>query len=69
MEETLCSVFNQLFFCFIYAVHRFGSLISQFIGRYYEGGISSVYMWEDDNEGFVACFLIKKGEHFYLNEQ
>ncbi|KAF2606344.1 hypothetical protein F2Q68_00046294 [Brassica cretica] len=28
--------------------------------QYYEGGISSVYMWEDDNEGFVACFLIKK---------
>nr|GEX49253.1 probable F-actin-capping protein subunit beta [Tanacetum cinerariifolium] len=31
-------------------------------GMYYEGGISSVYLWEeDDNEGFVACFLIKKG--------
>ncbi|KAJ8426889.1 hypothetical protein Cgig2_005268 [Carnegiea gigantea] len=29
--------------------------------QYYEGGISSVYVWEDDNEGFVACFLIKKG--------
>ncbi|KAM2247848.1 hypothetical protein TB2_002570 [Malus domestica] len=29
--------------------------------QYYEGGISSVYMWEDDNEGFVGCFLIKKG--------
>ncbi|XXG61336.1 hypothetical protein AAC387_Pa04g3022 [Persea americana] len=28
--------------------------------QYYEGGISSVYMWEDGNEGFVACFLIKK---------
>ncbi|XP_051139477.1 probable F-actin-capping protein subunit beta [Andrographis paniculata] len=28
--------------------------------QYYEGGISSVYMWEDENEGFVACFLIKK---------
>ncbi|XP_077224279.1 subunits of heterodimeric actin filament capping protein Capz superfamily [Tasmannia lanceolata] len=28
--------------------------------QYYEGGISSVYMWEDDNEGLVACFLIKK---------
>ncbi|KAG8660719.1 hypothetical protein MANES_02G186100v8 [Manihot esculenta] len=29
--------------------------------QYYEGGISSVYLWEDDdNEGFVACFLIKK---------
>ncbi|GJX45876.1 probable F-actin-capping protein subunit beta [Tanacetum coccineum] len=29
--------------------------------QYYEGGILSVYLWEeDDNEGFVACFLIKK---------
>lgn len=28
--------------------------------QYYEGGVSSVYMWEDDNQGFVACFLIKK---------
>ncbi|KAI4352790.1 hypothetical protein L6164_007010 [Bauhinia variegata] len=38
--------------------------------QYYEGGISSVYMWEDDNEGFVACFLIKKGEgrRGYLQE-
>ncbi|XP_057973765.1 probable F-actin-capping protein subunit beta isoform X1 [Malania oleifera] len=43
--------------------------------QYYEGGISSVYMWEDDNEGFVACFLIKKdgsksghGRRGYLQE-
>ncbi|KAI0495417.1 hypothetical protein KFK09_021718 [Dendrobium nobile] len=28
--------------------------------QYYEGGISSVYMWEDDGQGFAACFLIKK---------
>ncbi|XP_068642622.1 F-actin-capping protein subunit beta-like [Aristolochia californica] len=28
--------------------------------QYYEGGISSVYMWEDENGGFIACFLIKK---------
>lgn len=29
--------------------------------QYYEGGVSSVYMWEDDNGGgFFACFLIKK---------
>ncbi|KAL6572266.1 hypothetical protein OROMI_013224 [Orobanche minor] len=28
--------------------------------QYYEGGFSSVYMWEDDKGGFVACFLIKK---------
>ncbi|KAK3230259.1 hypothetical protein Dsin_002140 [Dipteronia sinensis] len=43
--------------------------------QYYEGGISSVYMWEDDNESFVACFLIKKdgsktaqGRRGYLEE-
>ncbi|KAL2519852.1 putative F-actin-capping protein subunit beta [Forsythia ovata] len=43
--------------------------------RYYEGGVSSVYMWEDENEGFVACFLIKKdgsmsghGRRGYLQE-
>ncbi|XP_050105425.1 probable F-actin-capping protein subunit beta isoform X4 [Malus sylvestris] len=43
--------------------------------RYYEGGISSVYMWEDVNEGFVGCFLIKKdgsktgqGRRGYLQE-
>nr|GEZ28156.1 probable F-actin-capping protein subunit beta [Tanacetum cinerariifolium] len=30
--------------------------------QYYEGGVSSVYLWEDDDqEGFSACFLIKKG--------
>lgn len=28
--------------------------------QYYEGGVSSVYMWEDGSQGFVACFLIKK---------
>ncbi|KAK9134384.1 hypothetical protein Syun_013714 [Stephania yunnanensis] len=43
--------------------------------QYYEGGISSVYMWEDDNESFVGCFLIKKdgsksgqGRRGYLQE-
>ncbi|OVA17029.1 F-actin-capping protein subunit beta [Macleaya cordata] len=43
--------------------------------QYYEGGVSSVYMWEDDNEGFIACFLIKKdgsktgqGRRGYLQE-
>ncbi|XAR62229.1 hypothetical protein NMG60_11016914 [Bertholletia excelsa] len=43
--------------------------------QYYEGGISSVYLWEDENEGFVACFLIKKdgsssghGRRGYLQE-
>ncbi|KAF5959810.1 hypothetical protein HYC85_001019, partial [Camellia sinensis] len=43
--------------------------------QYYEGGISSVYLWEDANEVFVACFLIKKdgsksghGRRGYLHE-
>ncbi|XP_050105421.1 probable F-actin-capping protein subunit beta isoform X2 [Malus sylvestris] len=46
-----------------------------FRDQYYEGGISSVYMWEDVNEGFVGCFLIKKdgsktgqGRRGYLQE-
>lgn len=38
-----------------------------FMYRYYEGGVSSVYLWEDDNQGFVACFLIKKGLSFSAN--
>ena len=28
--------------------------------RYYAGGVSSVYMWNEDS-GFAACFVIKKG--------
>ncbi|CAN6687088.1 unnamed protein product [Malus baccata var. baccata] len=43
--------------------------------QYYEGGISSFYMCEDDNEGSVGCFLIKEdgsktgqGRRGYLQE-
>lgn len=43
--------------------------------QYYEGGVSSVFMWEDDRQGFVSCFLIKKdgsktghGRRGYLHE-
>ncbi|XP_020103928.1 probable F-actin-capping protein subunit beta isoform X2 [Ananas comosus] len=46
-----------------------------YLDQYYEGGVSSVYLWEDDNQGFVACFLIKKdgsktghGRRGYLQE-
>jgi capping protein beta len=28
--------------------------------QYYEGGISSVYMWDLNNNGFAACFCIQK---------
>ncbi|GLT29834.1 hypothetical protein SLA2020_046760 [Shorea laevis] len=46
-----------------------------YLDQYYEAGFSSVYMWEDESEGFVACFLIKKdrsktahGRRGYLEE-
>mmetsp|Transcript_24848 Transcript_24848/g.30052 ORF Transcript_24848/g.30052 Transcript_24848/m.30052 type:complete len:274 (-) Transcript_24848:943-1764(-) len=29
--------------------------------QYYEGGVSSVYLWDTD-AGFAGCFLIKKGD-------
>ncbi|KAL7228898.1 hypothetical protein ACSBR2_007566 [Camellia fascicularis] len=45
------------------------------IYRDQRGGISSVYLWKDANEVFVACFLIKKdgsksgrGKRGYLHE-
>lgn len=50
-------------------------IFSIYRDQYYEGGISSVYMWEDDNGGLVSCFLIKKdgsktghGRRGYLQE-
>nr|BAN40777.1 F-actin-capping protein subunit beta, putative [Entamoeba invadens] len=27
---------------------------------YYEGGVHSVYVWENDNDGFAVCVLMKK---------
>ncbi|XP_057794639.1 probable F-actin-capping protein subunit beta [Salvia miltiorrhiza] len=43
--------------------------------QYYEGGTSSVYIWENEDEGFIGCFLIKKdgsrtadGRRGYLEE-
>ncbi|KAE8684534.1 putative F-actin-capping protein subunit beta [Hibiscus syriacus] len=50
-------------------------IFTVYCDQYYEGGISSVYMWEDDHECFVACFLVKKdgsktgqGRRGYLEE-
>jgi hypothetical protein len=31
-------------------------------GRYFEGGISSVFLWDMD-DGFAGCVLLKKGAH------
>ena len=40
--------------------------------RYYEGGISSVYFWDIENEGFAGVVLLKKcvlvSEQRALNE-
>lgn len=44
----------------------FSKLIDRLMNRYYEGGVSSVYIWEDENGAFVACFLIKKGNDRFL---
>nr|CAB3500652.1 unnamed protein product [Digitaria exilis] len=35
-------------------------VFSVYRDQYYEGGISSVYIWEDEDNGFIAYFLIKK---------
>ncbi|KQK21487.1 hypothetical protein BRADI_1g61050v3 [Brachypodium distachyon] len=35
-------------------------VFSVYRDQYYEGGVSSVYIWEDEDESFIACFLIKK---------
>ncbi len=29
--------------------------------RYYEGGVSSVYLWDLDDGGFAGVVLLKKG--------
>jgi hypothetical protein len=35
------------------------------LGRYFEGGISSVYLWDMD-DGFAGCVLLKKGNFLPL---
>ena len=42
-------------------VHRWGADMA----RYFEGGISSVYLWDMD-DGFAGCVLLKKGRHISL---
>ena len=35
------------------------------VGRYFEGGTSSVYLWDTD-DGFAGCVLLKKGMSAFL---
>ncbi|CAA6665138.1 unnamed protein product [Spirodela intermedia] len=50
-------------------------IFSVYRDQYYEGGVSSVYMWKDDSDCIAACFVIKKdgsksahGRRGYLQE-
>jgi len=48
---------------------EFNELFDAYRELYFEGGISSVYLWDLDH-GFAACFLIKKnveGDRFVKN--
>lgn len=38
-------------------------ILLHFVGsyRYYEGGVSSVYLWELEDGGFAGVVLFKKG--------
>lgn len=40
---------------------EFGELFEAYRVLYYEGGTSSVYLWDLDH-GFAGCFLIKKSK-------
>ncbi len=41
---------------------EFNELFDAYRELYFEGGTSSVYLWDLDH-GFAACFLIKKSTH------
>ena len=40
----------------------YGGVVLTDAGRYFEGGISSVYLWDMD-DGFAGCVLLKKCMH------
>ena len=40
---------------------EFNELFDAYREMYFEGGTSSVYLWDQD-QGFAGCFLIKKSE-------
>jgi hypothetical protein len=40
---------------------EFNELFDAYREMYFEGGTSSVYLWDQD-QGFAGCFLIKKSK-------
>jgi capping protein beta len=45
---------------------EFNELFDAYRELYFEGGTSSVYLWDLEN-GFAGCFLIKKSKLLYLS--
>jgi capping protein beta len=39
------------------------------ITRYYEGGVSSVFLWDLDDGGFAGVVLFKKSELLHTTEE
>ena len=36
--------------------------------RYYEGGVSSVFLWDLDDGGFAGVVLLKKCEQYFMSD-
>lgn len=45
---------------------EFNELFDAYREMYFEGGTSSVYLWDQD-QGFAGCFLIKKSKFTVLS--
>ncbi|GHP06971.1 hypothetical protein PPROV_000571500 [Pycnococcus provasolii] len=39
---------------------QFNDVFDAYRQQYYEGGLSSAYLWDTEDGGFAGCFLIKK---------
>ena len=61
MVIYLFAQFFFFFFIFFLRKSNFFNIIIQIFFRYFEGGVSSVYLWDLDR-GFAGVILIKKGE-------
>jgi hypothetical protein len=44
-------------------LHLTMSCLILIVTRYYEGGVSSVYLWDLEDGGFAGVVLLKKSTH------
>jgi capping protein (actin filament) muscle Z-line, beta len=47
----------------MYAPEPYDQQIILIDSRYFEGGVSSVFLWDLDDGGFAGVVLLKKGTH------